>query len=221
MPRGVKVIGGLRSWHRSRQLQAGHLGEALDLVLGRGAAPGLRPAVELRQQHPQRRRLDLVEARVVAHVVEGLLVRRPVEAQATGAVRHLVAPGDDRAAVAQAWQVLRGEERERGRVCERTRAAAAARSAGRLGRILEHRQSERRELLHRSHVAEQMHRDDRPGARRDRALDRPAGHARGPARREGPPAGPPPAAGRAAACGRRRPPSRPGPPPAPPAPANR
>ena len=50
----------------------------------RGGAPAVGPAVELGQQHAQDRRLQLVEAGVVADVLERLLVARAMEAQRAG-----------------------------------------------------------------------------------------------------------------------------------------
>ena len=86
------------------------LSEAQPLVGRRRLAALGRPAVELRQQHAQRRGLHLVEARVVTDLDEGLLVLRPVEAQGARVLGHLVVVGRDRAAVAQAGQVLGGKK---------------------------------------------------------------------------------------------------------------
>ena len=95
------------------------------LVRARGRAACVVPAVELGQQHAQHGGLELVEARVVAHLGVGDLVRRAVEAQAPGALGDVGVVGDDRAAVAQAAEVLRGEE------ARTWRRGRARRSAGR------------------------------------------------------------------------------------------
>ena len=72
----------------------------------RGGPPPVAPTIELRQQHPQDRRLQLVEPRVVAHVVERLLVAGAVEPERPAHLGDDVLVGRDRAAVAEAGQVL-------------------------------------------------------------------------------------------------------------------
>ena len=87
------------------------------------------PAVELRKQDAQHRGLELVEARVVADLLVGDLVARAVEAQRPHALGDRVVVRGDRAAVAEAAEVLRREEREGRRRAERAGAASVARSS--------------------------------------------------------------------------------------------
>ena len=81
-----------------------------------GGAAALAPRVHVRELHAQRGGLQLVEAAVVADLREGLLVRRAVEAQRAHALGQRGVVGRDRAAVAQAAEVLgrvEGERRDR------------------------------------------------------------------------------------------------------------
>ena len=79
----------------------------LGVARGRLAARR-RPAVQLAQEDPQRRRLDLVEPRVVADVLERLLRLRAVEAEHPDALRELGVPDGDEAAVAEAEEASSG-----------------------------------------------------------------------------------------------------------------
>ena len=88
-------------------------------VAGGGLAPRGVPAVELGRKSAKRRRLELVEARVVADELELLLVARAVEAEQPDAVGERGVVGRDEAAVAEAEEVLRREEAERARDAER------------------------------------------------------------------------------------------------------
>ena len=136
----------------------------------------LRPAVELGQQHPQDRRLELVQARVVAHVLERPLVARAVEPQRARQLRDAVIVGRDRAAVAEAGEVLGGVERERGHVAERSGAPAVEARARGLGGILQYRQPELADLGRGRGCAEQVDGDDRLGPGRQHRADRVGGH---------------------------------------------
>jgi hypothetical protein len=62
----------------------------------------------VRQLDAQDRGLQLVEAAVVADLLEADLVARAVEAQGAHALGDLVVARDDRTAVAEGAEVLRG-----------------------------------------------------------------------------------------------------------------
>ena len=115
--------------------------------------------------------------RVVADVLVGDLVPRAVEAQHPHAVGELVVAGGDGAAVAEAAEVLGREEAERSDRAQRAGPAVARGRARGLGGVLDDRHAERLDLGDRRDVAEQVHRDDRLGARRQRGLDRLGGDA--------------------------------------------
>ena len=102
-----------------------------------GAPAARRPSAQpsrCGQLHAQDRGLQLVQARVVADVLVGDLVLRAVEAQHPHAVGQRVVVGRDRAAVAEAAEVLRREEAERRRPSPARRAARPPRSCRRPGR---------------------------------------------------------------------------------------
>ena len=132
------------------------------------------PAVDEGAQLQQDGGLQLVEARVVADLRERLLVLRAVEAEDAADAVDLGARRRDQAAVAEARQVLGGEEGERGGIADRAAADAVERGAVGLRRVLQQRQpvplADLRERPHRGRVAEQVHRHDRARARRDRGL---------------------------------------------------
>ena len=105
VPGGVAAVG-----------HGGHphvLRDASVAVGGAAGAAAVRPGVEVRQQHTQDGGLDLVQARVVAHVVEGLLVPGAMEAQRARQVGGVVTVGDDRPAVSERTQVLGRDRRRR------------------------------------------------------------------------------------------------------------
>ena len=90
----------------------GRAGQALAIEAG-GPAAQDAPAIEVRHLDAQQRRLQLVDAEVPAHqqvVVLGLGAVRAHQAQAF--VQRGIG-GQDRAAVAEATQVLRREKRQR------------------------------------------------------------------------------------------------------------
>ena len=110
-----------------------------------GFAAAAVPLVELRQEEAQERRLQLVEPRVVADEVEVGLVARAVEREHAHAFGERLVARRDEAAVAEAEEVLRREEAVR-----RDEALLRhARRAERLRRVLDHRDAELHELVHR------------------------------------------------------------------------
>ena len=130
-------------------------------------APAAIPPVEVREEDAQHPRLQLVEAGVVTDEVELVLVARPVEREHLHAVGELVVVRHDEAAVADAEEVLRRIEAVRGGDA----ALRDARGAERLCRVLDHRDAERDELVHRRGPAEQVHRHERARARCDLRRD--------------------------------------------------
>src|SRR3954451_6357716 len=120
----VEMPGGARAVGRDRQRR--QLAEPGLRVPLADVAAVRRPALELGQLHAQDRGLQLVEARVVAHVLVGDLVPRAVEAQHAHAVGDLRVAGGDRAAVAERAEVLRRVEGERRDRAQRARAAIGA-----------------------------------------------------------------------------------------------
>ena len=118
------------------------------------------------QLHAQDARLELVEARVVAHELEGPLVVRAVEAQRAHLLGERGVAGGDRAAVAERAEVLRREERERRDVPSapgRRPSASTVPAACAASSITGH--AERLDLGHRRDVAEQVDGDHGLGAR--------------------------------------------------------
>ena len=122
------------------------------------------------KQHAQRRRLELVEARVVADLDVNPGIGLAVRSKRPGHPRDVVVVGQDRSGVADCAEVLAGVEAEAGRVAERARAPALVARPGRLGGVLEHEQPvgarQLDQLAHRSRVAEQVDRDQRARAAR-------------------------------------------------------
>src|SRR5581483_3123241 len=95
------------------------------------------PALEMRQEDTQHRRLHGVESRIVAEVLEGLLLARAVEAEQPDPLGELGVVGGDQAAVAEGEQVLRREEAERRRDARRDACGAEG-----LRGVLDDRQAE-------------------------------------------------------------------------------
>src|SRR5919106_2745714 len=99
--------------------------DADDLLQARIAVDASRPPPRLGpfgkpgKQDPERCCLELVEAGVVAGLGMVALVLGAVEAQPPGPRRDLGLVGDHGAPVAEAAEVLGGEEAECGRVAER------------------------------------------------------------------------------------------------------
>ena len=153
-----------------RAVVGGQLDELAEPQLGvpRGSLAALRvPAVEVLEEEPQRGRLQLVQPRVRADVLEVALVAGAVEAQHPHALGELVVETRDQPAVADAAEVLRRVEAERRRDAGGRDAAGAEGLRG----VLDERQAERGQLLERRGPAEQMHRHDRARPRRQAALD--------------------------------------------------
>ena len=128
--------------------------------MGARAPAPVGPLVEVGQLHAQDRRLQLVQARVVADPLVADLVVGAVEAERAGRLCDLRVRGGDDAAVAERPEVLGGEEGEGGRGSERAGAPVGAAGAGRLGGVLEHRDPECLDLGDRGDVPEQVHGDD-------------------------------------------------------------
>src|SRR5919197_391815 len=95
---------------RSGERQLDELAEAELGVARSGLAAAAVPLVEVRQEDAQERRLQLVEARVVPHEVEVVLVPRAVEREQADAVGELRVARRHEPAVAEAEEVLRREE---------------------------------------------------------------------------------------------------------------
>src|ERR1700751_3629241 len=90
--------------------------------MGGKRAPRLVPAVEMRELHPEQRRLQTVEALVVAEFdVFALDPLTQVAQSADPGCKHVVV-GADCAAVAECSQVLARIERESRGVSQRSRA---------------------------------------------------------------------------------------------------
>ena len=108
------------------------------LGVARGGLAALRvPRFDVAQEDPQERRLERVEARVVADVLELLLRPRAVEAQHPQPLGERSVVDGDQPAVAKREQVLGREEAERRRDARRDPACAE-----RLGGVFDHRQAE-------------------------------------------------------------------------------
>ena len=127
----VVHVAGLVAWQLAGLTQA----EAR-VAEGGGTARGVR-VVEPLEEEPQRRGLELVEARVVAHELERLLVLRAVEAQQADPLGELGVGRRDEAAVTDAREVLRREEAERACKPIGSRAPVAERGTERLGGVLD------------------------------------------------------------------------------------
>ena len=128
---GREVIGALAAYdvevprrlcvlHRPRECD--QLAQArLAVVLPRRPAP-VGPAVEVGKLHAHDRGLQVIQARVVAHVVVGDLVVGAVDAQHPRPRGQPFLGRGDRAAVAEAPEVLGGKEAERRRGAQGARA---------------------------------------------------------------------------------------------------
>ena len=116
----------------------------LGVARGRLAAAAV-PLVEMRQEEAEERRLQLVEARVVADEVEVDLVARAVEREDAQTVGELLVVRDDEPAVAEAEEILRRKEA----VCRDDTVLRDARRAERLRGVLDQRDAELRQLVQR------------------------------------------------------------------------
>src|SRR5207237_9474077 len=116
----------------------------------RGLPPQPVPLRDLREEQAERRRLELVEARVVADELEVALVARAVEAEQADPLAELLVGDRDQAAVAERAEVLRRVEGEgRGDAGRRD----PLRSEG-LRRVLDDRRAEPGELRELGRTAE-------------------------------------------------------------------
>src|SRR5206468_3624707 len=104
---------------------------SLLVVVARLPAPG-GPSVEMWQLYAHDRRLQLVQARVVAELLVVDLVARAVEAQNACLLGDLLVAGEDHASVAEAAEVLGRIERERRSGAQRARTAVRGVRADRL-----------------------------------------------------------------------------------------
>src|SRR5207247_2539499 len=84
----------------------GQVGEPVR-VAERERAPALVHRVQARQQHAERRRLQLAEPQIEAELGVHVLVEAAVVPQPAATVGELVVAGDDGAAVAHARRALR------------------------------------------------------------------------------------------------------------------
>src|SRR5207302_6907836 len=123
------------------------------LVAGGGLTAGAVPAVQLAEEQPQHRSLELVEARVVADRLEVLLLARAVKAQERDAVGELLVVRANQAAVPEREDVLGRKEAE-GRDDSGTSNALRAKG---LCRVLDDRHAELGEPPERHDAAEQVH----------------------------------------------------------------
>src|SRR5204862_4710682 len=150
-----------------------------ELRVARGdLAPAREDAVELLELSDAERGRDVVEAVVVAEASVLQPARRleaPLVAQRDEQLVLLARSGDDGAALAGRDLLVR-VERERRRVAVRAERAALVARAERLAGILDERQfvavADRAQLVELAGIAEDVDRDDRARARRDRRLDR-------------------------------------------------
>src|SRR5688500_4041970 len=92
--------------------QRGNFGDARARVCSSQLPAALVPPVQAPARRPQHGGLVRIEARVPPDRLEGRLVTRAMEAQDPGLLGGRVVIRGDRAAVAQAEQVLGGEETE-------------------------------------------------------------------------------------------------------------
>ena len=159
--------------------QLGQLAEPGIAIAALRIAAAAGPFIQVRQLHPQDRRLELVQPRVVAERLIADLVARAVEAQEPGLFGEGAVGGDDCSAVSEAGEVLGRVEGERGRGAECAGPSGGRARAGGLRGVLQHGNPERRDLADGSDVTEQMHRDHCLGAGGQRGADRLGGHAVG------------------------------------------
>src|SRR5215204_5236078 len=129
----------------------------LPIAGGRLAAEPV-PLVQMRQEEPEHRGLELVEPRVVTDELELLLRLRAVEAKKPDPLGQLPVAGRDEPAVTEREQVLRREEAVR----RGDAGLADARGAERLSGVLEDRHGE----VDGRRPAEQVDGDDRLRLRR-------------------------------------------------------
>ena len=119
----------------------------------------------------QERRLQRVHAEVRAHLAVVVLGLHPVDAQDAGALGERVVLGCDQAGVAHPTEVLGGEEARGAEIADGHRGAAFPTGAHGLRGILDDaelvRGGEGLERVEVEGLAEEVHRHDRPGARRD------------------------------------------------------
>ena len=138
-------------------------------------APCRVPGVDPRQLGAQNRRLELVEAAVVAELGVVIALAAAVVPQAADALGDRVGIGRDQAAVARAAEILaRVEAEAAGQADAAGHGAWRARAEG-LRAILDHDQPAPRcdlhDRVHLRRAPEEVHRDDRARRRGERRLD--------------------------------------------------
>ena len=155
--------------------RAAHVGRQAGVVPGRHLGAPRVPAVDPGEADPQHRRLDLVEARVEADVVEVHLVAAAVEAQQAGHLDELGDAAGHQATVAVAAQALGREEAEDGEVAKAAGAAPLVARAERLAGVFDDHQAvlagDRAHGVGVGRQAEQVDRHDGLGHGRDGAGD--------------------------------------------------
>src|SRR5205823_11256727 len=127
------------AWVDDRQRPV--LAEPSRLIVRRGRPTAGGPLVEVGEQDAQYCRLQLIQARVVARLLEGGLVAGAVKAKDPRALGNALVVGRDRAAIAETWQVLGGEEGEGRDRAKRPRVATMRDGAGGLRGVLDHGQA--------------------------------------------------------------------------------
>src|SRR5262245_27200224 len=152
-----------------------HIREAFAVLRGDLAAPAV-PSVEPLELDRGDPGLERVETRVVAPDVALVPVAQPVVAQHQDALIDLAVRGGDETSVAHHAEILDGVQAEAGADSEGADPASLVARADRLRRVLDHGDAFlARDRVHRVHfrrAAGQMHRDQRPGARRDRPFQK-------------------------------------------------
>ena len=141
-------------------------------VARRVRLPGRRPPVEVFQLDRHHRRLQRIEAEIPADLAVVVLRLRAVVAQDRRMLGLRRVLHRQHAAVAEAAEILRREERETAVVADAARALPLPLRTDRLRGVFDHRQlvrpRHRHHRVHVRHLPVEMHRDDRLGLRRDR-----------------------------------------------------
>src|SRR5438034_5317987 len=119
------------------------------------------------EENAKRCGLQLVQARVDAHVLEGLLVLRAVEAEHADPLVELLVANRHEPAVAESEEVFGRVEAE----CRRDACCRDPGGAERLRGVFDDRQAELREWRERRRTAEEVHSDDRPRLHTDRSAE--------------------------------------------------
>ena len=136
---------------------------------------GLRPAIEVLELDAQDGGVDRVESEIAADDLVVIFRMRAVPAQEADLVGQGAVLSDHGPAVAEAAEVLRREKRIAADRPHRSGPASSVFRANRLGGVLDDRQivppRDVENRIHLGALAEQVHRHDRLGARRDLGRD--------------------------------------------------